>query len=176
MNSKYCALLLRHADIDKTNNLQTVNNSVGGWSNYRQITYWNVNIKQLLGQEYEQYETFGIRLNQWSYTAVAYPSVSQYDTNQIVYMSGLNWLNSSYSQASGTNTTKAPLILAVIPSNSNGVLTYHPNTSINLFKKSTDVVQIQIEHYRASDGTPVQFAVGNGIPHSVLSFDIFGVQ
>ena len=89
-------------------------------------------------------------------------------------MSGLNWVNSSFSQLNGTNTTKAPLVMAVISASTNAVINFNPNTSINFFKKSSDVVQIQIEHFRTADNTIIQSTIG--LPHGALSFDIFGVK
>ena len=173
-NSNLCSLVLKHSDISTTTNTQTVSNDIGGWSNYKQTVYWNVNLKNLLGDDYNKYEKFGIRLNQWSYVSVNYPTSATLDINHLVMMSGLNWVNSSFSQLNGTNTNKASLVMAIISASTNAVINFNPNTSINFFKKSSDVVQIQIEHFRMADNTIVQSTVG--LPHGALSFDIFGVK
>ena len=132
-NSNLCSLVLKHADISTTTTTQTVNNNIGGWDRYKQTVYWNVNIKTLLGDDYYKYEKFGIRLNQWSYTSAAYPTSATLDINHLVMMSGLNWVNSSFSQLNGTNTNKAPLVMALISASTNAVINYQPNTSINFF-------------------------------------------
>ena len=173
-NANTCSLVLKHADISTTTTTQTVNNSVGGWSNFKQTTYWNVNLKNLLGDEYNKYEKFGIRLNQWSSISAPYPVSTTLDINHLVMMSGLNWENSAYSQLNGTNTNKAPLIMIILNASTNSIINYQQNASVNIFKKSTENVQIQIEHFRMADNTIIQSTIG--LPHSGLSFGIFGVE
>ena len=173
-NSNLCSLVLKHSDISTTTTTQTVNNNIGGWSNYKQTVYWNVNLRNLLGDNYNKYEKFGIRLNQWAHVSVAYPTNATLDINHSVMMSGLNWDNSSYSQLNGTNTNKAPLIMIILNASTNSIINYQPNTSVNIFKKSTENVQIQIEHFRLIDDTIIQSTVG--LPHGALSFDVFGVE
>src|ERR1700722_14418336 len=104
-------LLLRHSDISTTTTTQTIDNPVGGWSNYKQTAYWYIYLKVLLGVDFNKYDKFCIRLNQLSIASVAYPTSTTLDVSWISYMGGLNWSNSSFSQASGNNGSLAPLCL-----------------------------------------------------------------
>ena len=47
-------LYLRHSDIQTTTTSQAVDNAVGGWSAYKQTTYWYVNMKTLLGSDWDK--------------------------------------------------------------------------------------------------------------------------
>ena len=174
-NPNLCQLILKHSDISTNTTAQTVNNSIGGWSNYKQ-SYWfnNINLRTLIGNEdYDKYEIFALRLNQWAYSYVNY-TANNADQLHFVQISGLNWLNGGYNQSTGSTTTKAPLIIITMSTNTNATATYASNVSVLFFKKSTDVVTLTFEHFRVSDGTPIQTTTG--IPHSILKFDIFPLK
>lgn len=169
-----CSLILRHSDISTTTSTQTVDNNVGGWSNYKQTTYWYVNLKSLLGEDYDKYDKYCIRLNQANFASANYPTSTSTDINWISYMSGLNWVNSSYNCVTQNNSNKAPLGLFYIPASTNLSFSFNNFNLTNFFRKGDNLVRIQIEHFKVTDGTIIGSTTG--LPHSVYSFDVFGVK
>lgn len=174
MNGNPASLILRHSDISTTTTTQTIDNAVGGWSNYKQTTYWYVNLKTLLNEDWDKYDKFCIRLNQVNFAnAGAYPTGTSTDINWVSYMSGLNWVNSSYNVATNTNTNRAPLGLFIVQASANTAFSFNQHNLTNFFRKGDNFVKIQIEHFRVTDGQPVATTIG--LPHTVWSFDVFGV-
>jgi hypothetical protein len=113
MTENIC-LVLKTSDINSNDGQATyfnatVSNEKGKiFDNRTGYTWYNVNMKNLLGDWYNKYDKFNICLvsvNQ-SYQAAQYTNnVLQYSSNYVVSvkMSGLQWL-SSYDQASKNNT------------------------------------------------------------------------
>ena len=64
--------------------------------------------------------------------------------------------------------------MIIINASTNSIINYQQNASVNYFKKSSENVQIQIEHFRVADNTIIQSTLG--LPHSALSFDVFGIK
>jgi len=167
-------LVLRHNDISTTTTTQTVDATTGGWSNYKQTTYWNVNLKTLLGSEWDKYEIFCIRLVQASFASVNYPTSSTTDVSWLSYMSGLNWYNSSFNQATNSNQSRAFMGAFVVAASTNAVQSFNNNSITNFFRKGDNYVRIQIEHFRLTDGAIVGSTTG--LPQTAWHFEIFGVE
>ena len=167
-------LILRHGDISTTTTTQTVDNAVGGWSNYKQTVYWNVDLKALLGEQWNDYNIFGIRLMGNISTGLAYPTSGTLDVIWNSYISGLNWVNSSYSVVNKCNTHRAPLGFINTPNNSNGQNIFGINGRINYFSKGNSMVRIQFEHFRITDGSIIQSTVG--LPHSCFNLEIYPIK
>ena len=167
------ALILRHSDISTRTTTQTVDNAVGGWSNYKQTVYWNIDLKSLLGEQWNNYNIFGIRLMGNVSTGVTYPTSGTLDVVWNSYISGLNWVNSSYSVGNKCNTHRAPLAFINVPNNSNGLNTFIDNR-INYFSKGNSVVRLQLEHFRITDGSIIQSTVG--LPHGCFMFEIYIIE
>ena len=166
-------LYLRHCDIQTTTTTQTVDNANGGWSAYKQTTYWYVNMKTLLGSSWDKYSVFSIGLKSVINANVAYPTSATTDVNWNSFISGLNWCETSYNPVTKNQSNRAFLFSAVIPTSSNNI-TYFNLPANNLFYKGDALVKIQVEHFRTVDGLPVSSTVG--LPHSVFVFDIKGVE
>ena len=165
-------LYLRHSDIQTTTTTQTVDNGVGGWSAYKQTTYWYVNMKTLLGSDWDKYNIFSIGLKQLSASAVAYQTTAP-DTLWNSYISGLIWCETSYNPVTRNQGNRAILFTGLIPNSANTQLAFvSPIT--NCFFKGDAMVKITLEHFRVLDGTAVISTVG--LPHSVFFFDIKGVE
>ena len=91
----------------------TISNSVTKITNCVADVTWNVDLKSLLGDLYDKYDYFNLELLQFMtipYTGstVAFSKPFQNDTNTgyrnlSVYISGLQWVNSSYNQKSDSN-------------------------------------------------------------------------
>ena len=73
------------------------------------LTFKNINIQELLGDLYDEYEYFNIELIQVMTlylsdgSAILNPGTQLQNKNLYVYMNGLNWVNSSFSQKNNCN-------------------------------------------------------------------------
>jgi hypothetical protein len=112
-------LMLKVSDIQKydTNNKiypysKTVSNQVGTVSKCVTDVTWNVNMKEVLGDLYNKYDYFNIEVVQIMTTPYTgsgpwdshRPFTSHVNTaykNLNIFMSGLNWVRSSFNQKSG---------------------------------------------------------------------------
>jgi len=168
-------LLLRVCDITATIGTD-VSNEVGTYSEKGAKVSWNMNWKTLLGNSYEKYDTFGIRLNSVS---VVFYTFSTNNNDQIasVNVSGLNWFNNSYNPATQNNDGRCRL--AVVPfTSATNVLTTIPNdTSIAYFRRPGMYDPITVELFRV--GTPsgyISNTTNAGVPLFNCLFDVFPIE
>jgi hypothetical protein len=122
--------------------LASIDNRVGGWTNTKQITYYNIDLKQLLGSDWDKYETFKITLKGIS---------NQFSTEQLnaIFISGLNFINSSYNPVTQNNSNRSLLCChrAIAAHN---LTTYSDDIAL-CFSKGEPYVRIQFEMVRVSD-------------------------
>ena len=142
----------------------SVDNVAGGWLNNRQTTYWNIDLKQILGSDWDKYDTFRITLKFLSHN---FNTGTDFLCN--TFISGLNFKNSSYECVSKNHTNRALMCSSLLPAS---------NTSIafgvqihNYFSKGDAFVKFQMEHFKVVDGLPVSFT-----PFSFYVFEIRGVE
>lgn len=166
------SLVLKHSDISTSLNSDTASSDLGSWTNGKQKTTWNVNMKILLGHLWNKYDTFLLRLNQVSYSSADFPATNNIDQQVVVTMSGLNFVNSTYDQATGRNSTKYSMLILGMEKSRAIVNNYAPNVSICNFKKGSENIDITIELLRATDGLPASYGIVDKFPHMVFSFDI----
>lgn len=176
MFSETVTLILKHSDISTTLTSATASSSNGSWSNGKQKTSWNVNLKVLLGNLWNKYDTFLIRLNQVSYSSADFPATNNIDQQVVVTMSGLPFFNSTYNQATGLNNNKYQMLLLGIEKSRAVVNNYAPNVSVANFKKSSENVEITIELLRATDGLAAAYGAVDKFPHMCYSFDIIPIS
>lgn len=114
-------LLLSVSDIKQYNSSdlffptsRSFSNSVGQIKNCVADVSWNIDLKTLLGDLYDKYEYFNLELLQFmtipysgSPNTFSKPFQNNVNTgyrNLSIYISGLQWVNSSYSQKNDVNT------------------------------------------------------------------------
>ena len=138
-------------------------------------TWYNVNMKNLLGDWYNKYDKFNICLvsvNQ-SYQAAQYTNnVLQYSSNYVVSvkMSGLQWL-SSYDQVSKNNTDIQ--IVGVRNFNeSNNVI----GTNNITFLKGSQITNITINLHSLTGDTALVSNANSTFGHMVFLFSISPVK
>lgn len=175
MNQETISLVLRHADISTTTTADTASNSCGFWTNGKQSTTWNVNLRNLMGDTFDKYDVFVLRLNQTAFSSANFPSVANTDNLLLIQLSGLVFVNSSYNVALGNNSSVYPMVLTNIPTSTAVINNYCPNVSLCNFRKSGDNVQITIELIRMIDNTPAVYGLEK-FPHGAYSFDIYPVK
>jgi len=82
-----------------------VNNNVGTINALRtSITWYSVNLENILNGLYHDYDMFNIRLNSVSYTSSAGFGTTPFDRLNYFQISGLPWENNSYSTTRKCNT------------------------------------------------------------------------
>ena len=168
-------LILKHSDISTSVNDTTASSSAGNWTNGKQSTTWRVNLRELIGREvYDNHTIFCLRLNQLSLSTANFPNGIT-DQNLIIRLSGLEFLNSTYSTKTGNNTRSYNMLLLNMPTQAT-TYNYSPNISICNFKKSGDNVNLTIELIRMIDEQPAVFGVVDKFPHCAYSFDIYAIK
>lgn len=176
MFSESASLVLKHSDISSNQNVVSVVNKVGYWSNGKQITGWNVNLRRLMGDEmYNKHEKFIIRLNQFCHSAVDFPA-SYLDNYLHFKMSGLNFCNTCYDVKTKNQSLKYHFLSSEVESSISIVRHLAPNVSIGNFKKGTEDVTIVIEMFRGATDEPAQYGVVDKLPHMAFAFDIIPIK
>ena len=111
-----------------------------------------VNMRQVLGEMYDKYETFNLYLYQVAQSQ-GFGSVVTCVVNQLlvdIRIKGLQFLNNGYNVISGHNTNSAFLTSYILNVTSNatgslGTVTPMFNPTILTFGKSADCVDINID-------------------------------
>ena len=114
MEQETATLILNTFDINPSQTAadyynKTIDNQYGRISHNRALITWkNINMRQLLGEMYDRYETFNMYLYQvvQSSAFAAVPSSAQYGLVDI-RMKGLQFINNTYHPVSRNNTTSA---------------------------------------------------------------------
>ena len=89
---------------------KTVDNQIGTISNNRcTLTWKNINMRQVLGEMYDTYETFNVYLYQISQTASIATAINATFSMVDLRLSGLPFLNHTYNTVSRNNTNSAYL-------------------------------------------------------------------
>ena len=116
-------------------------------ANNTELTFTNINIKQILGSNYDRYLKFNLILNSIiiPVTAVAIPSTN--DSNVMLYMSGLPFDQSvTYSSITGfgSNSSYIGCVHMSPTSDLNSVIQTYPPTFYNTILKPNDINDITI--------------------------------
>ena len=152
--------------------------NIGSCDQYRQnFTWFNINLRALLGDLYDQYDYFNISLvSMTCSSATAANQGNVEDKNSYVKISGLPFINQTYNQPTGNNITSATLTLFQIPTTAVPATQYYNNSTVNVltFGKNQELCNINIFLTRVSDDTRPAITVAN--PQFVFIFTIIGVD
>ena len=136
------------------------------------FTWKNINLKNLLGTMYDDYDYFTLSLSNFSTCALDNISSVPDTKNIYVRMSGLPWVNSSYD--SKTNVNNQYSIVGGINFISNDNTFVLATNYISTFGKYQETVNITIDLITIIDNQLTN-AGANGIPQCIFMFDIIGV-
>lgn len=132
-----------------------------GFTNVKrtQMTWNNINLRTLLGDLYDKYDTFNLCLSSISCGAPDENLGANYGANDmdnlqhLVTISGLPFLNQTYSQVNARNTNTAALAVFQYPSSTTTVgYRVYNNSGILTFGKSQEMCNITITLSRIQDG------------------------
>jgi len=164
----------------KTSDL-TVNSTTnnGSCDQYRQnFTWFNINLRALLGDQYDQYDYFNISLVSMSCSAASAASQGNVDDKTVyVKMSGLPFINQTYNQPTRNNITSATLTIFQIPTTAIATTQQYNNSTVNVltFGKNQELCNLNIFLTRVLDDTrPTSLTIAN--PQFVFIFTIIGVD
>jgi hypothetical protein len=148
-------------------------------SNGQYLVFKNINMRILLGTLWDKYDMFNICLRTiaLSTTGTAINGVSC-----SIWMSGLNWVNQTYSVKTKTLVNECCLGgNNYITTNTNGSVNHLPTNSA-MFRKGKEITDLVIE-LKGSSGTNVVIGGDNRIEksagvfgHQQYIFDIYGVD
>ena len=172
-------LTLKTSDINLSDtqadyyNTQVVTSKGSITNSKKTFTWYNVNLKNLLGEWYNQYDAFNICLVciSQSYIAAIFAQNGGVirDNVLMVKMSGLQWL-SSYDQATGTNTG----VNVVALRNFNE---YHlTKNNYITFLKGNPITNITISLDNVSTDAPLTTNANSVFGNLIFSFNITPVE
>ena len=169
-------LMLRTADITGGAIGASVYNSVGSYDNVGARVSWNMNWKSLLGNNYDRYSVFAIRLNLFMENAANWSNAAGI-ANQLasLQVSGLNWINNGYNSATQTNSGRCVLGIASMPNVANQNIQFPNDTAIAYFSRPGQYDPITIEMFQLISNSYCVNTVGAGLPMYACLFDIYPV-
>ena len=151
----------------------TLDNQYGTIANNRcTLTWKNINMRQVLGEMYDKYETFNLYLYQISQSANGIPASAQYllvDVN----ITGLPFINNTYNVFSQNNTSRAYLTSYVLNSNT---VTPMYNPAIIQFAKNSENINITIDMKCTRDRTYPIINANTCFGHFNFMFKFYGIQ
>ena len=119
------------------------------------ITWNNINLRTLLGDMYDKYNTFNLCLNTISISQANTIDPSPDSKNVNLRLSGLPFINQTYSVKNGnnTNTTSIGTFNFVA---SSATTQYYYSNNIATFGENQEICNITIEHARILDDVVVK--------------------
>lgn len=141
------------------------------------FTWYNINLRTLLGDMYNKYDAFNICLNTISSGNALYIGTTTDEKNVIIKMSGLPWLNQSYDVKTQNNTPWTVMGTFLFTSGSTATQYYNSN-NIATFGKNQEQVNISIQYSRVVDDKNSindGFSGITSFPNTIFVFDIFGI-
>jgi hypothetical protein len=169
-------LFLKSSDLSTTENsngLASVGNTVLRWN--------NINLRILLGDMYDEYETFNLSLTSIvssktpSALGASFGNSDINNLNLTVYIEGLPFLNNTYDVNKKGNTARAVLGAYAYPTTAGAIFYRVYNQSGTLtFGKSQEQCNITLTFKRISDdGTP---ETTDAFPNTNFTFSINGIR
>ena len=162
---------LNSSDID-TANVGNVNNQYGSVNQFRNdITWYNVSLRTILGDMFDNYDRFNIKLSSIMYSAIAAPSAAPNALLMKVNIIGLPFSNCTYH--SYTNSNSQVCTVGSFAIGINGGQLYYNNDNVFTIEKPPAVGNIRIYLTTISDGVPNWATIG---PNVDFYFRIYGIK
>jgi hypothetical protein len=169
-NHRNAALVLKTSDL--TANSIT---EIGEANQYMtSMTWYNINLRTLLGDMYDNYDIFNLSLN--TFTSAVLNGVigaSLDDRQLLVKVSGLPFLNQTYDVAKGHNTSSTYVGSVYLTTTASSWQIFN-GFNVATFGKNQELVNITITYERVIDGDLPTTV--NEFPASVFFFSIIGIE
>ena len=162
---------LNTTDIDLLNT-GNVNNQYGSVNQFRNdITWYNISFKTILGDMYDKYDKFNIKLSSIMYSAVVAPSASAPDLSLKVNVSGLPFSNCTYHSI--VNSNSAICTMGSFGLTANASQLYYNDDNVFTIEKPSATSNIRIFFTRLSDASPSWVSLG---PQFDFYFRVYGIK
>ena len=140
-------------------------------ANKTNITWNNINLRTVLGDMYDKYDTFNLCLNTVSTAIAGGIGAPNDNTNVTMLLSGLPFINQTYNTAYLSNTSQTVLCTFQFVQNATTTQYFYSN-NIATFGKNQELVNITLSYNKIVDNTQPAVA----FPHIILIIDIFGID
>ena len=172
MSQETASLVLKTCDLT----LGSTTN-VGFANQYGTSFIWNnINLRVLLGDMYDKYDRFNLNLNTIA-TGAPYNNwtISGSLDDRCVYISisGLPFVNNTYSQKTNSNTSSAIIASCFFNANTQTTQYFYSNNT-STFNKNQDMCNFSLNLLRIDDGMPATTTVA--FPPLIFLFDITGIE
>jgi len=155
-----------------TNECFGTTNAYGtGNSKLFSFTWTNINLRTLLGDLFDKYDRFMLLLQNISHALSGTMTSIVDDRALLINMSGLSFVNSTYTQKLQSNSGSLVVCPFIFVSASVQSQIYN-NFAISTFIKQNDIVNISINYTRIKDDA----APTTTYPHMTFIFNIVGIE
>ena len=188
MEKETASLILNTFDINSSSIAtdyynKTVDNQYGTIANNRcTLTWKNVDIRKVLGEMYDKYETFNMYLYQINQSQGFGGSASCNANQQLVdiKIKGFQFVNDGYNVSSRINTNTAYLTSYVLnpvssANTSLGTVTPQFNPSIVTFRKTVDFIDINIDMRNTYNQSYPTITLNQSLGSFVFMFKFYGI-
>ena len=172
-DKQHAQLVLRTSDIN------TNESNIGVSNTTNSILLWkNINLRTVLGEMYNKYDLFNLSLKYVGSSKLNPVFLDIENSNIIVNINGLPFINQTYNQSHFCNTSNAVLGLYTIPNTVNSVSSQcFYNSDYLTFGKNQELVNINMFFTRIVDNEPPPISLANcTYPEFVFILDIFGID
>ena len=170
MQTVECATF--HLNTTDIGTVGDINNQYGSVSQYRNdITWNNISFKTILGDMYEKYDKFNIKLSSIMYSAVTAPSVTPAALLLKVNFSGLPFSNCTYH--SYVNSNMGFCTMGSFTLGANATQMYYNDDNVFTIDKPPATCNIRMFLTQLNDAQPAWTTIG---PQVDFYFRIYGVK
>ena len=137
------------------------------------FTWTNINLRTLLGDMFDKYDRYLLLLQSISTAVAGTIGTDNDDRSCIINMSGLSFVNSTYSQKLQSNSGYLPVVPFTFKA-SDYTLNNYQNFAVSTFIKQNDIINISINYTKIKTDTAVSTV--NAFPHVIFYFSIVGLE
>ena len=171
MNTECATFHLNTTDISTSTDIYTQYGSINAYRN--DITWNNVSLRTILGDMYNKYDKFNIKLSAILYSQSALiPSSSSVDLNLQINIGGLNFSNCTYNVKNDTNLVTCSIGSFQLTTAARTIY-FNDDNLITIEKPTTDRHNIRIYLTTINNVSP---AWTNSGPAFDLYFRVYGVK
>lgn len=151
------------ADYPVTNNVGTINDT------RTIITWYSINLEEILGDMYNQYDFFNLRLKTLQYNSQAGFGTTANDRALYFQMCGLNFSNSNYDTARGCNVGNTIIGSSILGVSNPEVISFDDCFIITIRKQKSSDINIK---YLTINNTSPSTGAGSQFPRVSFYFDL----
>ena len=177
MNRPSAIMHLSHAQISSTvTDVAAANDRGSSWVNGRQSTIYAVNLREVLGTEWNKYGEYEISLIQSAASRADFANDADLDHQLTLQISGLPFIRCTYSAKTGQQTGFWPCVLLNVSDNIDQVVSYSYGNATANFSACPENIRIQIDLLQSATGNPGEYGIVDLFPMQSYIFAIKGIE